>query len=580
MKQKWPWLTLALIYACGFVALAGHTKWADSEIWAISIARTVDFNAWDYGVSYKPLFYALLKILYAPNWDNVSIFNGARVLFALIGLGTLWATWRVGTLLGLSREARLLAIGILALNSFYVERGFRIRSDLLATFLQLVILGVCIGWIHNSRWQMAKYRIWGGLFHIPLLFITPKAIYQLFINFCLLINLEKVSKRVSRLRAAIIIAIPFFALLLLATFRFDQVWSAFTYFVRSFQENPSHPAYFSPQAFNYYGRFLIENPFITAALAWVVLAPLWRRFAHSAPSTSSSSGAHSATTTLTSQQTATQVNMAMARAALVAGLFLLLHNDRLPFFLVAMLPLISLQMGRVLADSFPRPQPQYLFLVGLAVSTIWHARTVWREQNNRLQGEAIHAMSRYLAQYPGIRYYDGTAVLPRENQIYLNIEYTQYGNQSSVMNLLHDQEPDLFFFGNRMHYYFGEIMYFLDHQDYIRIGPGIFAKAKVTYIEDPSKLSKLSRASNSAHMSQKTGSTRSLPESGAARKLREKLCAGLGANIDGLKFYTGVHFTQMRLWNPGEPADHLIACSRFAPIPWPTDRSFAQIFDF
>ncbi len=528
---------LIATYVAGFMALALHTKWADSEIWAVSIARTLGFQAWDYGLSYKPLFYMTLRSVYSLDLSNVETFTAARLLYAAVGLGVLLLTYRLGRLLKLSFEARTLAVFLLATSSFFLERGFRVRSDQLATLFQLLGLTYYFQYVDQHTWGKPRTLVVSALLHVSLLLSTPKAIYQLLVNFYVyrvsqrFFKVPETQKRHSR-RVTLIfaLAIPFSLFAVLAYFRTEQVLSALTFFVRSFAENPSQPAYFSLSSFQHYRRFVLENPlFILAGLVavyWSLKNKIERK-----PSMS---------------------EFPLGGIAALTLFFIIFHNDRLPFFLVSLLPLVALFMGQQVVNVI-RGTRLRILLVGLVLNGLFHGVQIWKSQSNDLQRAAIVSMQNYLAKYPGVLYYDGTAVLPRNNQLFANAEPKHLGNDDWLLKLLNDDKPDLFFFGNRLHHYFGRIMSFLDHENYIQIGPGVFARSKVSYYDDPRNFLKHTRA---------------------------ELCKGVSDNMDGLKLYTGDIFVEMEPWDGASVPKKLVACSRFSQIDWPTELSFAKIFDF
>ncbi len=64
-------------------------------------------------------------------------------------------------------------------------------------------------------------------------------------------------------------------------------------------------------------------------------------------------------------------------------------------------------------------------------------------------------METYLQQYPNVNYFDGTAVLPRQNQIYQFPAPAHFGNELEILKAI--RMSDLVFLGNRMIYYIGSV---------------------------------------------------------------------------------------------------------------------------
>jgi hypothetical protein len=133
-------------------------------------------------------------------------------------------------------------------------------------------------------------------------------------------------------------------------------------------------------------------------------------------------------------------------------------------------------------------------------------------------------------------------------------EVTGTESRVAVFRLLIDEKPPLIFFGNRLYYYFDELMFFLDKSSYINVGGGIFAKARIA----------------------------DGPQIKGGVDL-DKLWAGVPEGERHI--FIGPQFQDMHPVEDPAPLRqkidaNTVACTRFGPIRFPGDRTFAQVFDY
>jgi hypothetical protein len=86
-------------------------------------------------------------------------------------------------------------------------------------------------------------------------------------------------------------------------------------------------------------------------------------------------------------------------------------------------------------------------------------------------------MERYLQQYPNVNYFDGTAVLPRQNQIYQFPAPSHFGNEFEILKAI--RMSDLVILGNRMIYYIGSIQQVFREESFIHLGSGVYGRGKI-----------------------------------------------------------------------------------------------------
>ena len=170
-------------FCFSFILISQFAKWTETELYPVHSSKYL-FSGFDYEFLFalKPLFYSLLKVfsLFAAllPFDPMSL---ARCFFALNGLILLYFFY-----LYLEKKTNrynaVLALLILASTYILLNRGFRVRSDMLSSSLSFFIL-----WI-NLNWKSDKKKSVLLFLFLSLLFITPKAIYWMLLNLLLLEN--------------------------------------------------------------------------------------------------------------------------------------------------------------------------------------------------------------------------------------------------------------------------------------------------------------------------------------------------------------------------------------------------------
>ncbi len=131
----------AIIFPFLFITAGLGAYWASSEIYPVHTARHLfSERAGDFLFSLKPLFNLTLFLSFHLS-EALGVFpmTGARALFALNGLGIAYMTH---VFLRKKQDPLTAALAALALISClpFLERGFRVRSDLLCSSLCLLSL--------------------------------------------------------------------------------------------------------------------------------------------------------------------------------------------------------------------------------------------------------------------------------------------------------------------------------------------------------------------------------------------------------------------------------------------------------
>ena len=141
-------------------------------------------NRTDFLFSLKPIFYLILYLSSVfSNLFSVFPMTGARFLFALNGLLILVLMY-LYIKKKTNRYNAVLAVLILAGTNIFLDRGFRVRSDLLLSSFSLIILLLTLN-IKKKKDDLKFYIIIPLL--LSLLLISPKGIYWFFFILCLLL---------------------------------------------------------------------------------------------------------------------------------------------------------------------------------------------------------------------------------------------------------------------------------------------------------------------------------------------------------------------------------------------------------
>jgi len=166
-----------------FLLNSQFAKWTETELYPVHHSKYL-FSAfsWEFLFSLKPLFYSLLKIFFLfSEWLSVQPMNLSRCFFALNGLallGFVYLYLKKKT----NRSNAVLAVLVLAGSYIFLNRGFRIRSDLLLSSLSFFILWMNLNWKNDKKQPVLLFLF------CTLFFITPKALYWIFLNTLLLEN--------------------------------------------------------------------------------------------------------------------------------------------------------------------------------------------------------------------------------------------------------------------------------------------------------------------------------------------------------------------------------------------------------
>lgn len=536
-------ITLAIILTIlvgAFFSSAVIAQWSDSELWAIGLAKTFSGQT-QASVAYKFLFNAILSPIYFIDLNNVETVQIARILFGFIGLAIAGLVYTFSLFLSGSRNVAIWCFFLFISSSIFQTQGFRVRSDLVASFFQMLVL---------TTYIVGRERI-RQLFLIPLLVIlsfgivlaTPKGVYHLLLTVTLIYILERkgssLKADVSFLKYFILIFIlPFIPYILL---KWSEFSTAFDFYLKSFLESDTRPPYLSILGFEYIFTTLYQQALLILILVGTIL--------------------------LAPKQSKDRNIRAVGVTALLAVALMCLHNDRLPFFIFSLSPLPVIYIGlrsHEVWKSRLSCSSKSSVLLGLVIffsvsQTLFSVYHIDLKTNNYRQKIVQELMEKHTRIDQNSEYYDATIALPRNNSIYIFPAPEHKGNSLEVLNVFNRPNLALIFFGNRLHFYLHDFYTSLEKNFFIQIGKGVFAKAIV--FDSNSKID--SNAWN-------------------------QICSKFGNN--SIYAYQGNNFLTMKVESTrpyecssvapviSNKADFL-ALTPYGPFNIPNDLSFAQIFD-
>ena len=179
-------LFFSICFCLAFQNLSYLSPWTETEIYPVHSSHYLwTENMMNFLFSLKPVFYFILYLssLFS-DWFSLLPMTVARFLFALNGLLIL-ALMYLYIKKKTSQYNAILAILLLASANIFLDRGFRIRSDLLSTSFSLIALWLTLNIKSpKDRWKLyTAIPLWSSV-----LLISPKGIYWLLFTLCLMIH--------------------------------------------------------------------------------------------------------------------------------------------------------------------------------------------------------------------------------------------------------------------------------------------------------------------------------------------------------------------------------------------------------
>lgn len=543
LKAESPYyfMILSVIMIAAFGLLSLNTQWSDSEIWAIAISKEfLQFS--DTTHYYKPLFNLILSLLHEIPLSNLDMLYAARVLFFLIAAGTVYGFYQLGKLVSQSKMAAAWSTLLLVTSTYFISQGFKVRSDVLATGLQIWGLVFFLKAYHKLDRDRLNLAL-SLLFHLLLLLATPKGILHLIINFFVIgSNLDL---KASRLKAKMMYL---WTLVGLTPIFFGLIWvinpeavtSPLEFFFNSYRESQYHPGFWSQQSAQHWLRWFVENWHLCLLSLTILLCK---------------------------KPQGEFLSVQLGFGVVIAIAISFFNSDRLPFFVYSMslIPILFLGLYSfefIFKRSYSHMLGKYLIFFTLPalmfVKGIFYVYEMSQEADNEIQVESVLTMERYLVSHGLPKYYDGVGVLSRMNQS-LALPSPQHSRGlQQIINILNDPELKVVFFSTRMFYFFESLYQALEERFFIEVGPGVFVRSYVMRSTPSVSLSEWS------HVCRKLNWPTSIQVFEGNGFLKMRWAFKDVSCEDPPKFKPGAEF---------------LAFTEFRETSWPRGRSFAEIFD-
>lgn len=397
-KLPSPFFTLFAIALC---SLSFLTHWTFSETYPVHTARWIfGEHSKDFLFSLKPLYNLILFLSFKIS-SLLSLFpmTMARFLFCLNGLLMASLTWVILKKKGDSFSAAL-ALLILISSPIFLERGFRVRSDLLASTFSLISLAIVF---FPGKWTLGKEK-YALLILLTTLLITPKSIYWIVIAGLLLWNeLPGLFSKKNTLTVLLFLSAvflitgfvlrdPFFLMAFKESGSF--YWSSLkdTWSFKAFPQTPwPHLSFF------HISVFILKNPILFSLPLFKVLFISYRFF-------------------ILKQKKWSLTDSSFLCLLLV----LFFHPYQKPFFICALQPFFILaffmdplwkQISNQLLSTGFRAFLLSAFYLLTVLITGFNLSLVIKKNNNLLQKESIEKLSNFSLHFPYIKIYDPQALV-------------------------------------------------------------------------------------------------------------------------------------------------------------------------
>lgn len=427
------------LLAIGFITTGLLCFWSDSEIWHLKISALQGDAREPYDYWIKPLFLLFMSVIYRlSEWVGVPHPEMGRWVFGLNGLLILFLGSRIVS--RFHSGFRMAPIYFLTVGTswIFLERGFRIRSDLLALSLFLLTLLLLVDGIKTKYFSRNRHL---GLLVLFLLtiFVTPKSLL-LFI--CFLPFLYKVFAALPKtqkgrvINLILLISAAIAGMSIASESFFISLIRQKVYLQGSLVDADGSMGLFSAYRWEHVINFLFENPFIwlpfLAKSIWIVknwsgwwADRLWRNYDIS---------------------------------FFLLVLLLVVFPNRTPFFICSLAPLFGLfvfsgteywnQRVWQALDRFRTPAYFLLTLTVLAGS--YKMKDIGSNHNNLSQKQLYEVLKAFSVSYPEMTIYDPAGLSPSQGALHFylgpgNLVSNQFSSERIVQ-----AQPDIILFGQRM----------------------------------------------------------------------------------------------------------------------------------
>lgn len=491
-------LTLGL-FVTAFLGLmtyiSYHCFWADSEMWATVIVREIlGAQRADYAFGMKPLFNLVLLVNYKIAESlGVHPMVVGRWIFAL---NAVWVAYLVMRIVELFSGARLWALFVVMLfvsSQLFLERGFRVRSDLLMSSFNLMALWLLLE-VERAQIQKKWHKsILLAAFVLQLLALgmTPKSVYFLLASLPMYIYLlvrdhqlqaKEFAKWTLKVGLGVLVIIGG-GLLLIPAWR-EGVFLSGRFFIKSFGVTDTGFSYWHLRRFVHVWTWFVKDYiwviflFVkVSTLGWLLLVGLQRRLF---------SIRFTANVGMCSWNYLQKNYFLGWRWEWYFGVIFLafaVHPDRLPFFIVSLTPffLIWTFSYSFLAQSFSNLMTQrrsFMVLVVILLVALWWrglekmADIRWLHSNSE-QRDFSDQAEKYLKRFSPLKIYDPVGIVPFVDSFKWYLGPGQVDLNRQIIDFIETQKVDVIFKTQRLLWFPSRLNEILDTQ-YWDMGQGVY----------------------------------------------------------------------------------------------------------
>lgn len=431
---------------------------SDSEIWSVNIAKHISSEWSQSWVFTRPAFYTILSLVVWPLSNPIEIFEAAKIAFLVNSILLILLTGILAKELaasGWKLFSAATAICILVTNTGFLNQGYRIRSDLLASSIILVSLILTIRMRPNKWFQQVP--LWAAA-----IIATPKAIL-----FVLPFFAYPQSKKQKLVVGSF--------LLLASGFTFFLYPQLLRYLTETVSSGSLGGAYLSRSSF-YFVEKLVEKNLLFVFLFFLRFMTFYIRNYFQLFEGE--------------KQKSNQLFFTYFTAGtLVAAL---LAPEKNPFFLAAGLPILATYTSFLFEDlhkiiafqvrdsskqKFQKMALVCSFVTALALSgSGWRAWNEYMDQNNKFElYKSIQFVEQYLNKYPKAKHYDVVGLVPTRTTIMKFAGPNESEGNYWTMHELRKNPPHLIFYVRKGALLEPELSGLL-REYYLPLGGGVHAK--------------------------------------------------------------------------------------------------------
>lgn len=420
-----------------FFHLAHSCYFADSEIWLLTLSQNLFNHQHLTSIAYKFSFHALTYLFSHHSPSELDVYFYARTGWSVVALGTqILLAYFYASAVGQKKFFLPLFISLMTFSAFF-NQGFRIRGDILALGSHTLVLLLLLKLKNRQITQLHYLLLF--LINSILLTATPKAIYFYISQFLFAWILCKNSKHKKSFLRWIwithLIPIHLGLTLALLTFIFPEPFNLITplqealdFYLKSFDPSLKNFDFLSVHDFVHVIKAFLLSP--THAVLFLIGFSLYFFESY-------------------------RKNNALSALNVLFGmslLFLILHNQKLPFFIGTFgAPLVaytSLLTFLYIKKIFNRFADVVLLIIGS--SQIFWACLQYtdnlQKNHNLAQSLAIQTFDHYVTAYPDLTFFDIIGVLPRKADLFLFVGPGETTRKKQIVTELENHNPDILLF--------------------------------------------------------------------------------------------------------------------------------------